>query len=126
MKLLKEHFRSLRPCLESQLGYRIPVQHPLISWMVRHSANLVTWCAKGHDGQTAYQRVRSRDFKTKLMTFGERCRHKNRCQEPLSNAADRCRFHDGIFLGIDRRTGQYLLYSEGEIKLARTVVSSRQ
>ena len=50
VKLLKGHLRTLKSCLESQLGYRVPVQHPLVSWMVRHAADLVTWCAKGHDG----------------------------------------------------------------------------
>ena len=122
VKLLKGHLRTLKSCLESQLGYRVPVQHPLVSWMVRHAADLVTWCAKGHDGQTAYQRVRARDFKTKLMGFGEKCRLKNRSQEPLARIADKCRFHDGIFVGVDHRTGQYMTYSEGEIRLARTVI----
>ena len=32
------------------------------------------------------------------------------------------RFHTGIFVGIDQRTGQYMLYSDDSIKLARTVV----
>ena len=122
VKLLKGQLRTLKSCLEDQLGYRVPVQHPLIAWMTRHAANLVTWCARGHDGQTAYQRVRAREFKTKLMAFGEKCSFKNRSQEPIAGIADKRRFHDGIFLGVDRRTGQYMLYAEGEIKLARTVV----
>ena len=32
------------------------------------------------------------------------------------------RFHRGVFLGIDRRTGQYMLYAEGELKLSRTIM----
>ena len=72
VKLLKGQLRTMKSCLENTLGYRVPVQHPLVAWMARHAANLVTWCAKGHDGQTAYQRVRAREFKTKLMTFGEK------------------------------------------------------
>ena len=71
VKLLKGHFRILKSAMEEKLGYRIPVRHPLIAWMIRHSANLVTWCSRGHDGQTAYQRVRNRQFRTRLMTFGE-------------------------------------------------------
>ena len=56
VKLVKGHFRTIRSCIETRLGYRIPVRHPLMAWMIRHAAHLVTWCAKGHDGQTAYQR----------------------------------------------------------------------
>ena len=74
VKLLKGHFRTARLCIESRLGHRIQVRHPLIAWMIQHAASLITWCAKGQDGQTALQRVRSRQFKTRLMTFGEVCR----------------------------------------------------
>ena len=109
VKLLKGHFRTLRSCLEAQLGYRVPVRHPLMTWMVQHSASLITWCARGHDGQTAYQRVRSRQFKTRLMTFGEVCSFKNRSHESTTNTDGR-RWHQGVFVGIDRRTGQYMLH----------------
>ena len=70
VRLVKGHLRTMRSCLESRIGYRIPVRHAVMSWLVRHAAALVTWCAKGHDGQTAYQRVRGRDFRTKLLSFG--------------------------------------------------------
>ena len=42
--------------------------------------------------------------------------------EPLSNAAGGRRFHTGVFVGIDRRTAQYMLYSDEGVKLARTVM----
>ena len=122
VKLLKGHFRTMKSCMESKIGYNIPVRHPLITWMVRHAASLVTWCAKGHDGLTAYTRVRGREFRTKLLTFGEYCSFKNRSQEPLDRNADGRRFHQGVFVGIDRRTGQYMIYDGDEIKLSRTVM----
>ena len=121
VRLLKGHLRTLRSCLESRLGFRVPVRHAVMSWLVRHAAALVTWCAKGHDGQTAYQRVRGREFRTKLLSFGECCSFKVRSQEPVA-AVDNRRFHQGIFVGVDRRTGQYMLFSDGEVRLARTVV----
>ena len=122
VRLLKGHLRTLRSCIEAQIGFRIPVRHALMTWLVRHAAALVTWCARGHDGQTAYQRVRGREFRTRLLAFGECCSFKNRSQEPLKNIADGRRFHQGVFIGIDRRTGQYMLYSDGEVRLSRTVV----
>ena len=122
VKLLKGHLRTLKSCIESKIGFKIPVQHPLISWMTQHAADLISWCSRGHDGRTAYQRVRGREFKTRLMTFGELCRFKNRSQEALANVDGGSRFHEGIFVGIDQRTGQYMVYSGGMIKMARTVV----
>ena len=122
VKLLKGHLRTLKSCLESRIGHKIPVQHPVVAWMTRHAANLITWYAKGHDGRTGYQRAKTRDFRTRLMGFGEFCRFKNRSHEPIANVNGGTRFHSGVFLGIDQRTGQYMVYSDNSIKLARTVV----
>ena len=91
--------------MESKIGFRVLVRHPLMAWMVRHAGSLITWCVKGPDGCAAYERARHKPFRTKLMAFGEVCRYKNRSHEPLSNAADGKIFHLGIFVGIDQRTG---------------------
>ena len=56
------------------------------------------------------------------MTFGQKCRFKNRIHEPLSGIAGGRRFLEGVSVGIDRRTGQYMIHSSDEIRLARTVV----
>ena len=82
VKLLKGQFRTVRFNLESQIKFRVPVRHPLVAWMVRHAAATIIWYAKGHDAKSAYKRVRSRPFKTRLMAFGESCRFKIRSQEP--------------------------------------------
>ena len=55
------------------------------------------------------------------MAFGEACACKNRNHEPVSFADGR-KWHPGVFLGIDRRTGQYTLYDGESIKLTRTVM----
>ena len=118
---MKGHLRTMRSCLAAQIGFRVPVRHPLIAWMVRHVANLVCWCASGHDGRTAYQRAKGRDFRTRLMHFGEFGRFKNRAQESLANIASGSRFHSSVFVVVDSRTGQYMVCSDDAIKLARTV-----
>ena len=122
VRLLKNHLRTLRCNLENEIGHRVPVRHPLVAWMASHAAALITWCAKGHDGRTAYQRVRGKEFRTRLLAFGEACRFKNRSQEPMRGIVDGRRFHEGIFVGIDRRTGQYMLHDGNDIKMARTIL----
>ena len=80
-------------------------------------------CARGHDGRTGYQRVKTREFRTRLMGFGEFCRFKNRSQEPIASVSGGTRFHSGVFVGIDQRTGQYMIYSPTtRLSVARTVV----
>ena len=54
VKLLIGHFRTFWFKLESEIKFRVPVRHPLVSWMVRHAAGIITWCAKGHAGRSAY------------------------------------------------------------------------
>ena len=104
------------------VGFRIPVRHPLVAWMIPHAANLVTWCARGHDGQTAYQRVRHREFTTRLLGFGETCSFRIRAHEPIANSMGARRFNKGVFVGIDRRTGQNVLHADDGIKLSRTLM----
>ena len=110
VKFLKGQFRTLRSNLESEIKFRVPVGHPLVARMVRHAAATITWCAKGHDGRSAYERVRSRLFKTRLTAFGESCRFKIGSQEPVSNTSDGRRLHLSVFVGIDRRIGQYMIW----------------
>ena len=103
------------------LGFGVPVRHPMMAWMVMHSGNLIKWCQKGHDGRSVYHRVRSRPFHTRLMAFGEACTFKNGSHEPVS-FADGKKWHPGVFLGIDRSTGQYTLYAGESSMFARIVL----
>ena len=56
------------------------------------------------------------------MAFGESGRFKSRRHEPIGNTTDGRRFNLGTFMGIDRRTGHYMLHDGECIKLARTVL----
>ena len=82
---------------------------------------MITWCVKVHDGHAAYQRVRGKEFRTRLLAFGEVCRFNNRSHEPLKGIVEDRRFHACIFIGIDRRTGQHMLHDDTEVKLVRTI-----
>ena len=64
---------------------------------------IVNWTVVGPDGITAYNRVRSKPFKTRLLRFGETCSYKIRAQEPLSSSGDGRQWHEGIFIGVDER-----------------------
>ena len=101
MRIVKGMLRTHRSNLETELEYRVPVRHPLIAWLVRHSAMIVNWIVKGPDGITAYHRVRSEPFKIRLLRVGEACCCKNRAQEPLSSSGDGRRWHKGMFVGVD-------------------------
>ena len=54
------------------------------------------------------------------MTFGEQCRYKMRSQEAFSASGDGRRFHVGTYVGVYRRTGQYMIHSGDSKVYART------
>ena len=86
--LLKGSLRSLLLGLERQIGAKVPVTHPLVTWLVRHAAMLRTMRVRGQDGLTAYQRIKGRATSgPTLIGFGERCRFKKRSKEPITEAS---------------------------------------
>ena len=62
--------RTLKRCLEVRLKQRIPVDHPLMAWLVKHAAWVLTTRVRGKDGQTAYERLRGKPFARKSIGFG--------------------------------------------------------
>ena len=58
VKLVKGQLKTMRSALEAKIGYKLPVVHPLMAWLVSYSASVLTWFTRGPDGRTAYQRVR--------------------------------------------------------------------
>ena len=121
VKLVKGHFKTLRSSLEARVGYKIPVAHPIMTWLVGHSANILTWFSRGKDGRTAYQRVRGRTLNAKLLMFGESCRYKCRSHEPLHG---RERWSAAIYLGRESKQGQHILFdgATGSVAHARTLM----
>ena len=87
VRLVKGSIRTLWRGLEKRLGHRVPVTHPVMSWLVSHAAATRTFRGRGQDGQTAYQKIRGRPFSTKLFEFGEHCRFKLRLKEPMKDGS---------------------------------------
>ena len=121
VKLIKGHLRTHRSALEARVGYKVPVAHPLMSWLVSHVANILTWYSVGRDGRTAYHRVRGRPFNGKLLLFGEYCRYKARSHEPLHG---RNPWAGAIYLGRENVSGQHILYDDEakSVAYARTLM----
>ena len=52
-------FRTLRLCLEKRLGRKVPVQHPLMSWLLEHVTMVMNAVILGSDGKTSWRRARA-------------------------------------------------------------------
>ena len=113
-------FRTLLLGFERSLKARVPFMHPILGWLVSHCAYVRTMQVKGEDGKTAHQRARGGPGPERLVNFGEVCRYKARAQEGIISRSG-WRWNVGVWLGVDRHTGQYILYDKapGGIKHAR-------
>ena len=120
-KLVRGHLRTMLVCLEHRLQAKIPTTHAVMTWLVEHVANVLTWRVKGQDGRTPYHRLRGRVFNGKLIGSGERCRFKVRSKEPLSGGD---RWTEGVYLGRERHAGRHILFdpSSKEIRHSRTLL----
>ena len=107
--------------LESRLGHRIPPEHPIVAWLAQHATFGLTTRIKGDDGKTAYERVRMRPFSTRMLEFGELCRHKLDTREAQQNGTFAARWGQGIFVGIDKMTGRYVIWDGEKVVQARSV-----
>jgi hypothetical protein len=118
VQLTKKQMRATLLTLQKQLQAEIPPTHPVVAWMVAHSANLRTICKLGTDGLTPHERARGAPNRSEIYGFGEFCRYKCRSHEGsaggstsgahLPGTSDR--LGCGIWLGFERRTGQYVIY----------------
>ena len=127
VRLFKSTIRANLLSLERQIKARVPIDHPVVAWLVRYSATVRTLRIKGTDGKTAHQRVKGSSSIVRLIPFGEVCRYKSRAQEGgIGGSA--WRWSSGVWLGIERRTGQYVVYDKtmGGIRTARTILRMPQ
>ena len=81
VKRVKGSVRALQLGLENDLRSRVPIGHPVMTWLVRHAAMTRTMHVIGEDGKTAWQRVRGASCKLNLVHFGEVVLYKCRSHE---------------------------------------------
>ena len=70
-KTVREFVRLLKDVLESNLQVKIGTREPMLQWVVKWAAMLVTRYLVGKDGRTAQERKRGRACQAPLAEFGE-------------------------------------------------------
>ena len=81
VKLFKGTLKAIMLGLERQIEARVPIDHPIVTWMAVYAAQVRTMTVRGSDGKTAHQRARGAPSSTRLLSFGETCRYKARSQK---------------------------------------------
>lgn len=94
--------RCLKLCLEDRLQGVIPVNHPVVTWLIKHAGILFTKYDVGSDGETPYRRLHGQAIKERLPEFGETILWHVPAKERSSMVA---KWRFGVFLGPIIATG---------------------
>ena len=105
VKEVKRMVRVLRATLEERIGKKLPVDHPLWTWLPRHAAACLSRYRIGPDGRTTEQRRTGRAWAKAAVEFGERIHARPAvAQEPRSGFAPK--MVEGRYVGHQSRTGK--------------------
>ena len=115
--------RTNKRDIEKRMNAKLPVEHPLFSWLVEYSSFIINVRVVGKDGITAFARVRRRDFANRLIPFGEFAHiHVPRMSpERQQQGVLEPRTVEGLVLGYGRQSHSYLVHHDGEFKQVRSV-----
>ena len=71
LRRVQEKVRALRHQIEYNMKTTIPDDAPVMAWLVRWAAELLSKYAVGRDAKIPFERIRKEDCVTPLVHFGE-------------------------------------------------------
>ena len=112
--------RTGRLALEHNFMHRIPINHPIVPWLVKHCSFALNRFLIGHDGKSAYERVRGRPFKSEIIELGETVYYKKPKNTigPGLNKWD-SRWGIGVFLGVRTVSGELFVGTSDGVFLSK-------
>jgi hypothetical protein len=112
--------RVLLGALESRWKVKMPVDHPILCYMIEYAAYLLNRFEVGRDGRTSYERCKGKKAKTLGIEFGESVHWK---RKPVGGALGKLSvmWEDGVYLGMKGKTGEVIIGNKNGIWKARTV-----
>ena len=121
--------RRLVLALEARLRQRLDLRLPIVRWLVRHAAFVLTRYQVGHDGLTPWRRLTGRTWNGVVAEFGEQVMGRLAFKKPSTDRkvkrgkrklAERC--VRGTWVGIFPRTGEHVIVlPSGEAIRVRTI-----
>jgi len=112
--------RTIKHYLESMLTFKLNFEHPIIAWMIEHIGTIINRHLIGDDGRTAYERIKVRATHQPLLPFADAVLY--RIPQELHQAPSlEPRWGDGVFLGINGRTGEYIIGTATGAIATRTI-----
>ena len=122
--------RTARLALEQNYLHKIPIDHAIVPWMVKHCSFALNRFLIGSDGKSAYERIRGRPFKSDVLEFGETVYYKKPKTTigPGLNKWD-SRWGVGVLLGVRTVSGeQFVGTRDGtfKVRIVRRVIAKNR
>ena len=112
--------RTMKVALESRLKARIASSHPIMQWLIEHTAYILNKYGLGSDGRTPYGRLHGREAKERMCEFGERIMWYVP-KKQRSKLDQRWRY--GLFIGRSMSSDQnFIGLANGDVVCARAIV----
>ena len=104
--------RTHKLALERKLRKRIPCDHPIMSWLVEHGADLLNKYQVGKDGRTAFERIKGKRYHGEMYEFGRKVYH----MDPGKHGGGlmQARWGVGIFLGKLNKSDEAMIFTDTE------------
>ena len=103
VRRIQEKMKTLRHQLEGGIKQKIPDQSPIMAWMARWAAELISKYSAGDDGKSPYERIRQEKCQVPLVPFGEKVLYLPMKTATSSKGEPAKR--PGVWFGIIERTG---------------------
>ena len=72
VQLVEDQVRTLKLALEHQIGVKVPMEHPIMMWLIEHAAMTLTNFHPGSDDNlTGYERLHGHAYNARMPEFGE-------------------------------------------------------
>ena len=109
---LKKQVRVLKSSVEEKLGLVLDDQCPMLAWIPRHSAFLLSKFRVGEDGKTPEERRAGKRWRRPLIAFGERVYFRPvRTGNQKKNDFE-SKFMEGHYVGTNSRTAELLVMTK--------------
>ena len=111
---VKGLIRCFRSCLQDKLQEVIPLNAPIMPWIVRHAGYVITRCKVHECGRTSLHRMKGQKTNRPMIPFGEVVLFKlPKTKRRLGDLEDR--FEKGVWLGLTVQSGENIVCSGGVV-----------
>ena len=107
IRSIEEMVRTHKLALESRLGQGLPIEHPVVAWLIEHAADILNKTQVGRDGRTPYERLKGRKYAGVFLEFGAQVMLK--VSGKLQGGLMQERWVDGTWLGMRWSSQEHLV-----------------